>query len=213
MPEELQHLLQRIRTEAVETSESEAEEILSRARHQAATLVGEAEARAKSLIRDAELDAQVYTERSTRALEQAGRDLLITIGQGIQKTLNQMIGSAVQESFSPTFLQEQIGKLITSWLEQADTNGIEVRVHPADEEAIRTYLQAQFQTALSNGLVVRGDAGVTKGFRISYDGTNAFHDFTASSISDALSALIRPHLADIIHRVARETGDGARVEP
>ena len=204
MAEELQHLLQRIRTEAVEASQSEAEEILSRARHQAATVVSEAEAKAQALLREAETESQVYTERSSRALEQAGRDLLISAGLGIQKLVEQVVGDAVADAFSDTFLQEQIGKIISAWLENKGA-GLEIRVSPADEEAMRAFIQLKFQRALSAGLVVRADSAIGKGFRVSYDGTHAFHDFTAPAIADALAGRVRPRLAEIIHRVARET--------
>ena len=71
MPEQLQHLLKRIRTEAVDQAEQEAEEILSQARTRAATLVDEAKQKSQSILAEADTEAGLFTERSSRALDQA----------------------------------------------------------------------------------------------------------------------------------------------
>ena len=77
MAEELQHLIDRIRAEAIERAEAEAARILAQAREKAAAEVREAERRAREIIAKAERDAAVFAERAQRSLEQAARDLLI----------------------------------------------------------------------------------------------------------------------------------------
>ena len=206
MPEDLQHLLQRIQAEAVDISEREAEEIISKARIRASAIVREAEDKAKSLLSQAEKDANAYLERSTRALEQAGRDLLITVGQGIQKSIEGMVGEAVKECFDEGFLREQISKIITSYLVDPDgQGGIEVLVGSNDRDPLVEFVRSRFQNALSQGVVLREGAGIRKGFRISYDQGNAFHDFSSEAVAEALCSFLRPNLVKILHSVARES--------
>ena len=95
MAEQLQHLIERIHKEAFEKAETQAAQIVSQAKTQAAAIVKDAESRARELVAKAEKDSQVYVERSTRTLEQSARDLLITVGQGIENILQDIIGSAI----------------------------------------------------------------------------------------------------------------------
>lgn len=205
MPEELQHLLQRIRTEAVEKSEQEANEILAQAKRRAAATVREAEEEAKQRLSEADHQATAYMEKSTRALEQAARDLLITIGDKVQGVLDEVVTSAVVEEIDTGFLRALLDRAVAGYLEHGATgNGIEVWLSPADKDQLKQYFLDKYQQTVAGGLTIHTDAEMTKGFRVSVDGSRAFHDFSAEAIAESLTQFLRPHLADMIRRAARD---------
>ena len=87
MAEDLQNLLDRIQKDGVEQAEAQAETILAQARDKAAAILREAEKQAAETRVGAEKDAEVFVERSTKTLEQAARDFLISVGRSVESGL------------------------------------------------------------------------------------------------------------------------------
>jgi len=205
MPEELQHLLQRIRTEAVEKSEQEANEILAQSKRKAAAIVREAEEEAKRRLSEADHQATAYMEKSTRALEQAARDLLITIGDKVQGVLDAVVTSAVKEEMDTDFLHGLLDRTVAGYLEHGTAaDGIEAWLSPADKDDLKRYFMDKYQQTVAGGLTIHTDEDMTKGFRVSIEGSRAFHDFSAEAIAESLTRFLRPQLADMIRRAARD---------
>ena len=76
MAEEIQYLIDQIQKEGVEKAKSEAEKIINEAKSEAEKSKSEAIDEAKSL-----------KNKSITAIDQAARDLLITLGQSCEKVV------------------------------------------------------------------------------------------------------------------------------
>lgn len=194
MAEDLQHLIERIHQDGVEKAQSEADEILSRARAEADKIVSGAEVKAKSLIEKAEKDSQVYTQRSEQALAQAGRDLLLTVGQGIENIMNSLLKKAAAEALTPEVLGGMIAQLAES--------GAEFKLNESDREKVLQVMSAKFAGALKSGIDLGTDSEVLAGFKVSSKGDSAYRDFTDEAIVEALSNFLRPQLAEIVKQAA-----------
>ena len=118
MAEELQPLLDQIRKEGVDKAEAEAAEILSKAKEKAAQMVREAEAKAKELVAKAETDSEVFTQRSIATLEQSARDVLITVGQGIENILSELVAESVDQALGIEVLEKIMVSMAASCAEQ-----------------------------------------------------------------------------------------------
>ncbi len=208
MAEELQHLIDRIHREAIEKSEQEAAAILSQAKEKAAAIVRESEAEARRRLEKAGKDAEVFAERSTRTIEQAARDLLITVGQGVEDILEDIIADAVNESLDADTLQKM---LITMAEAYAKAGGGEQRIvmliPEKDQDRIIAYFAEQYRQKLIHGVEIRTDRSIIKGFKVRVVENQVEHQFTREAIADALGHFLRPHLAEIVHRAARETSE------
>ena len=79
-------------------------------------------------------------------------------------------------------------------------------------DAVLAYLTAKYAEQLSTGVEITGDGAVTAGFRVSVQNGSVEHDFTDQSISDALSQLIRPHLAEIVQKTLDQRSDAPATE-
>lgn len=206
MAEELQHLIDRIHREAIEKSEQEAAAILSQAKERAAAIVRESEAEAKRRIEQAERDSHVFAERSTRTIEQAARDLLITVGQGVEDILEDIIAEAVDESMDTDTLQKMLVAMAESY---AKAGGGEQRIvmliPEKEQERIIAYFADQYRQKLIHGVEIRTDRSIIKGFKVRVVENQVEHQFTREAIAEALGHFLRPHLAEIVHRAARET--------
>ncbi len=207
MAEELQHLIERIQREAVDTGEKQAAEILAKAKQQAAQIVAEAERKAQERIASAEKEAEQFTERSMKALQQAARDLLITVGQGVENIVSNLAAEAAEGSMNFETVQEMLVKLAENYVGRTDRERrIELMVSPKDQARLINFFKDKYHDKLQQGLVIQGDERIFKGFKVQLEDGRVTHNFTPEAIAEALSNFLRPHLADIVYRVAREGG-------
>lgn len=207
MAVELQHLIDRLHREGVEKAEREAEQILARAKAHAASLVQEAEATASVRLEQAEREAQGYLERSTRTLEQAARDLLITVGQGVEGIVQDIVAEATNRALDRDTLKEMMVKIVQAYTERNGAeNRIEFLISESDRQEILDFFIDQYRQHLISGVTIKPDRDVFRGFRVVLDGERVYHDFTKPAIAEALANFLRPHLAEIVHRAAREGG-------
>lgn len=211
MAMELEHLISKINQEGVEKGEKEAAEILARARERAAAIVAEAEAAAKAHMAKAERDSEVYVERSTRSLEQAGRDLLIGVGQSIESMIQDIVTTATDEALDPRTLKRMMVKMAQAYAEKNGTeSSIELLIGEQDQAEILKFFAREYRRRLVSGLNIHVDHDVRKGFRVVLENERVYHDFTKPAIAEALANFLRPHLAEIVHRAARATSNGGK---
>lgn len=211
MAMELEHLISKINQEGVEKGEKEAAEILARARERAAAIVAEAEAAAKAHMAKAERDSEVYVERSTRSLEQAGRDLLIGVGQSIESMIQDIVTTATDEALDPKTLKRMMVKMAQAYAEKNGTeSSIELLIGEQDQAEILKFFAREYRRRLVSGLNIHVDHDVRKGFRVVLENERVYHDFTKPAIAEALANFLRPHLAEIVHRAARATSNGGK---
>ncbi len=208
MAEELEHLIAKLQSEAINKAEKEAADIVSKSREKAARTVKEAESKAREITAKAEQDAQLFTERSIRTLEQVSRDLLISVGQGVENILSDLVGEALDEAMSIDVVKDMLGRMAETYMSRDDKERrIDLLVNPEDQQALITFFSDRYRQQLAKSIEIHPDRNITKGFRVSFKDEHAHHDFTKEAIAEALSRFLRPHLAEIILKVAQEDWD------
>ncbi|MFH1476313.1 MAG: ATPase [Verrucomicrobiota bacterium] len=209
MAEELKSLIERIQREGVEKAEADAAAIVTRAKAKAAEIVKSAEAQAQALLKQADADARVYAERSTTTLTQAARDVLIAVGQGLESILDEVIRKQVGQALAPETLKTMLGRIAQAYVEHGMTeNRLTALLSPEDQQNLIRLVEAGVRDALGQGMDLRADDRIVKGFRISIQDGRVVHDFTAAAIAEAIGALLKPHLAEIVHRAAQGVAAG-----
>ncbi len=210
MAEELQHLIDRIQTEGVDKAEQKASAIVSKARDRAAAIVAQAEEQAHDRLKQAEKDAEAFTERSIKTLEQAARDLLITVGQGVKNVLADIAGESTAEAMSSEVIGHMLVKIAEAYVARGGSESkLDVLASEADQKTLLEFFQNRYKAKLGVGLDIHVDHEILQGFQVSFKDGQVYHDFTREAVAEALSAFLRPHLAEIVHRVARESASSA----
>lgn len=203
MAEELQPLLDQIRKEGVEKAESAAAEILAQAKEKAAQTVRDAEAKAKELVAKAETDSEVFTQRSIATLEQAARDVLITVGQGIENIISDIVAESVEQALGVEVLEKMMVKMAQACAEKQGETRIELLVSEADQKEMVQFFAAKYSDKMIHGMELHVDNEILKGFKVSFADDHAYLDFTQEAIAESLTAFLRPKLAEIVGRVAK----------
>ncbi|WP_372846336.1 ATPase [Pontiella sp.] len=198
MAEELKHLIEQIQKEGVEKASAEAETIVSHAKEKAAKIVAEAQAQAQDMLKKAEIESAAFSQRSAKTLEQAARDLLITIGQGCEKVVTETLGKEVDSALSGETLQ----KMITDVVLQGE-GGATVAVSEADKAALISHC-ANIAKQSGKSVELVSDNEVLSGFKVVFEGKNVSLDYTGEAIAESLASFLRPELAKTVSGIARE---------
>lgn len=205
MAEDLQALIERLQREAVDEGQRRARTIVEEAEAKAATTIREAEAEAQNLLAKARHDAEAYTERSTLALEQAGRDLLISVKQAVDELLAALVHESLQEELRPELLGEMLVKMAEAYASRGGRERrLAVLLSAEDLDAMVNLYTKRLSEKLPHGIGLRLDNSVVKGFRVSLVDEHVEHDLTIDSIAEALTHHLRPHLAKVLSQVAPE---------
>lgn len=203
MVDQVQQLIDRIRKDAVDTAKGEAAQVQQQAREEAKRMVDAADARARSLVSDAESRAAAIVERGEKALEQASRDLLITVGQRLQTMIDSLLVIAAKDALRTEVVEEMLLRLCEGLAKSGlDEKGITLSVGPSDHARVAQFAVGRLREALGHGAVVHVDQQLTRGFRVEIGKDAARHDFTPEAIAATLSQFVRPQLGELIQRAA-----------
>ena len=198
MAEDLQYLIDRIQKEAVEKAEAQSASIIAAAKAKAEEIIKNANAEAAAALEKADKDAAVYAERSVRSLEQAARDVLISVGKRFETMVSEILALQVEKTLSGDVLKSMLLSLVKDY-----SSDVSVVFSETDKAKLQSFVMGEFQKALNAGVNIESDKSIKYGFRIKLDGGKVSHEFTAQTISAAMAALVRPQIAEIISNVAQ----------
>jgi V/A-type H+-transporting ATPase subunit E len=198
MAEELKHLIKQIQKEGVEKANTEADSIISKAKEKAAKIVAEAESKAQETVKKAEIESAAFAERSAKTLQQAARDLLITVGQGCESVVTNTLGKEVDAALSG----DALNKLISDIVLQGE-GAAAVAVSESDVAGL-TALCSDLAKKSGKAVDLSSSSEILSGFKITFEGNNASLDYTGEAIAEALAAFLRPELAKTVSGIARE---------
>lgn len=198
MAEELQGLLDRIQTEGLDKAKAEAKAILEDARKQAAEIVEKAEATASQKIAVAEDEAEKFKTRSVNAVEQAARDVVLSVGDAVQYTFDELAGKEIQQALNHEDFAQIVKDVILSYAKQDGNETIEVLLSTKQSESVEAYLQKSLQGQLREGITVRSNRGIISGFSVVLRDKGVEHDFSGETLTATFTELLRPQLAEIV---------------
>ena len=204
MSSDLQGLIDRIRKEGVEKAESEAGDLLAEARRQAGIILRQAENDARVMRERARAEAAAFEEQGRQTLGKAARDLIMMVQQAIERSLAAVIHRKVADAMEPDLLRDLIPRVVEAYLKREDDEGgVDLLISEEDQSRVVEYFLGSFRSAIDAGLEVRADRGVVRGFKVALDGENVRHDFTAAAIAEAMAAMVRPRLAEILRQASQ----------
>ena len=202
MAEELQHLIERIRKEGVESGEKAAESLVAEAKQKAAKIVADAQKQAKDLVAKAETDSAAFAERGQATLRQAARDLLISVGGAIGKVVGGIVEAKVGAALTPDLMAQMLLKLAEAYAKDGGAGGIVAMLGEADAAAVKAAFAKEYQNKLAAGIQIESDREIFQGFRAGAKDGQVFHDFTKEAIAESLANFLRPELAQIVKKAA-----------
>jgi len=200
MAEDLQHLINKIKAEAVDKAEAEASKIVSEAKAKATQILKEAEAEAKAKLEKADKDALAYAQRSEKTLEQAARDVVLTVSGDVNKAVLGILELNVDKALTPELVRQLLLTLANGYAGKSAT----VSLSESDAGKLSSFITGEFQKKLGAGVTVQSDGGIYSGFRLSFENGKVSHDWSKAAIAEALSAILRPALAKAVQNAIKD---------
>ncbi len=197
MDAQLQELLESIKKEGIDSAKQEADRIVEEAHKEASQIVADAEANAKGIVDKAQREAARLEATAKDAITQAGRDLVLSLESQLGTIFERVVKETVSASFDEKVLQDAIVGIVSAF-PKAEAQELEVLLASEDLAKVESSLRGKLGQELGTGVEIRMGRGIDSGFRLSEKDGQAYYDFSAEGISEALSAYLNPRLAELV---------------
>ncbi len=197
MAEDIKGLIEKIQQEGIKAAEAQAKEIEGRAGQRAGAIVKEAEKQAQQLIDNAKDEIAKMEKSADASIRQAGRDLLLSLREEINRMLQKLVVSQVRAALSP----DEMSKIIIALIKEmsiAKEGEIIVSLKEKDMEKVERSLLHSLADEAKKRVALKASGEITGGFIISYDGGKSHFDFTDKAIAEYLSLQLEPKLAKLL---------------
>jgi len=193
---QIQDLVESIKRDGISEAEKKAAVIIADAKTKADALVREGTDESARLIGEARKEVAVMQQSGRSAIEQAGRDVLLSLDKAIRHQFDALLEGIVTE----TLTGEQLISLIewtvqSSLTESAD--GI-VEMGPEDFRKLVGVLKERLVKEMKAGLEIRPSEKVQVGFRIMEKNGKSFFDFSSTEIARLLAPRLNPAIQEIL---------------
>ena len=195
MPQQIQELIDKIKSEGVQAADKKAKEIENSAQVSAQKIITDAQNKAKHIIADAQAQAQKTKTSVEMALKQSARDTILTLRKEIEKVLQKVIAKEIKTALSPEQLAHILAEIIKK---SAAEQPVEVTLNPEDLQKIKEGFIAKLQKEIKQTMTFRSNEGIRSGFTISFDEGKSCFDFTDASLTAYLSSHLNAQVAALM---------------
>ena len=199
---QLQELIEKIKKDGVASAESAAAKIIADAEKKAASIVSDADAKADSIIKTAKAETERMEKASEDAIAQAGRNLIISFRDGINKELSALVNAETEKAMDKDLLKKIIPDAVKAWAANNEATDISILLPAKDVKALESGLKTALKGKISKGLEIKADASLSAGFRIGAKGGEAFYDFSAEEVASLFSAYLNPKTTELMKKAA-----------
>lgn len=195
---QLEQLIEKIKNDGVKAAQEENDAILAQANAQAEQIIAEAKAEAEALLRQAREENDRLVRVSEEAIRQAGRNLLLSFRESVAKELEAVTGRQMSQAYTPQALEQLIPQVVAQWAAQPEVEDLAVLLGPDDLAALEGSLQAALKQRLLEGVTLRPSNAFDGGFRIAVNGGTAYYDYSASAVTEMISAYLSPRVTALL---------------
>lgn len=197
MDAQLQEIIETIKSEGVKNAEARQQEIIENANSKAQSIIEDAKKEADSIISKAKQEAQKHEASGRSALQQAGRDLKLSVRSEIEKLFDKVINQATGEALSGDKLAEAIVAALSNW-DESKAGDLQLLLPEDQQKKVEEGLKKRLAETMKEGVELKPVSTIQAGFRISTKDGSAYYDFSDEGIAEMLSAFVSPRLAELL---------------
>ena len=197
MPENnLENLIAALKTEAIDAAEKEAAGIVSRAREKAREIVEEADAKSDELLQNAKREAQAILEKGESALQQAARDVRVSMRNDLLLMLKGILEQEVESTFTPDLVE----KAVLSIVDNAGS-GVTLKLSEKLETQLSHQILKRLQASKNLDAVSR-DTTLADGFSITKTREGWSYHISPGEVTELLHAHLSPNWVKILKKAS-----------
>ncbi|KPK97742.1 MAG: hypothetical protein AMJ95_07535 [Omnitrophica WOR_2 bacterium SM23_72] len=203
MAEEIRNLIEKIQEEGIKAGEDKAREIEAEAKRKAASLLAKAESDVEKILAEAKERVARMEESAKASIQQAGRDLLLSLKEELHAMLERLVQSSVAETLSPSEMAKILHELIKK-LAGASKEDIWIWLKKEDGEKLKTEFLSRLKEETKRNIVLKPSEEILGGFIISFDAGKSHFDFTDKALAEYLGTFLKPQLNQILNSPGKE---------
>ena len=203
MDVQLQDLIEKIKKDGVEAADKSASEKIAQAKAEGEKIIANAKEEADKIIKAAKDETARMEKASEDAIRQAGRNLILSFRESVEKELSAIMTAETAKSYSPKLLENLIPEIVKAWTKNTDASDVSVLLNEKDLKELEQNLGAALKDEISKGLTLKADNSIENGFRIGVKDGAAYYDFSAEAVADLFSAYLNPKVASIMKEAVK----------
>lgn len=203
MDVQLQELIDKIKRDGVAVAENSASEMISNAEKEAKRIIDNAKREAENIINQAKEEANRFEKSSEDSIKQASRNLLLQFRDSVTKELSSIVNETISDSISKESLEKLIPEIIKEWTKNSDAKDISVLLSEKDLQTLESSFKNSLKNEISQGLTLKVDNSLSKGFRVGIKDGAAFYDFSAETVAELFSAYLNPKVSALMKEAAK----------
>jgi V/A-type H+-transporting ATPase subunit E len=107
------------------------------------------------------------------------------------------------ENVDKSLTSELVSKMLLQLAQGYAGKAAAVSLSPDDAKKLSSFISGEFKKKLGAAVQIESDSGIFAGFRLSFEDGKISQEFTNAAIADALSAILRPALAQIVQQAVQ----------
>ena len=195
---QLQELIEKIKKDGVEAAETEAAALLDAAKAQAEKIVADAKKQADKLLADAKSENERMQKSSEDAIQQAGRNLLISFRESVTRELDAILSETISGVYSSEALAQVIVNAVECWAGKPDTEDITVILNSEDLNLLEKTILSAIKARIQKGVTLKSSDSLDGGFHISVNNGNSYYDYSAETVVEMLSKYLSPKITKLL---------------
>ena len=196
MSQELQGLLDRIQKEGVEAAQKQRDEIVAAAKSNAESIIQRTNMEAEAILKTTREEVKKIEERSKATIQQAARDILISLEAELTKRMKKCVKTAVSDAMTVPVITEIIKKMVEAY--SKCTKGeikLDVVLAQKDVDGLFESIKSSIIKDLKADPNIIKGTGFSSGLKIGFSGSDVFFDFSDSTITDLVCEFLSPKLS------------------
>jgi V/A-type H+/Na+-transporting ATPase subunit E len=194
---QVQELLERIKSEGVDTARDEAAKIVAAAEEKARSVLADAEETVAELEANTKSRIAATESASKLALMQASRDSILALRGKVQDFMRGAVLATTTDVMNSEFLSKLLPDILREIAKEAGSN-LSVLLPQKTLENIDSALANRLAVELKRGVEFKPFSGINAGFRIAMEGSAANYEFSAEAVADILASRVNARLAECV---------------
>jgi V/A-type H+/Na+-transporting ATPase subunit E len=200
MAEELQGLLDRIHKEGIQKAETEKKELITHAKKEADAILKKANQDAKDIVKKAEEKAIKEEIKAKASIQQAARDIIITLKTELIERIHLCVKNLVAEAMTPKLMSDIISKMADSFAKSSGKKAeLSLIFSPKDLDKMAQHFKINLADNLKKQPEILQGHDFGAGLQIGFKGSDVFLDFSDDALTDIISGYVGSRLASILN--------------
>ncbi|MDT8316740.1 MAG: hypothetical protein RQ824_01965 [bacterium] len=192
-------LIKRIKAEGIDEAARQSDEIISRAKADAASIIADARSEAEGIVLRAETALKEREEQGRVALDLAVRDAVILVRRAAEDMLASITKRECLKALSGDGLEKAILKFIEEYSRDSNPS-LEIILNEEDRQALSDSFLKKLKEELKGGVAIKTHSGIKGGFRIGAAADHMHYDISDEAIAAFLMSYLMPELAALLEK-------------